>query len=170
MFVFDLAILSQYTLTMFSFAHAFTGGTIAYAAENPLVALPLALTSHFVLDMLPHWNPDIPKEKKKFGKISKKTQFIIFLDVLLALVLGLFIASLAYVKSAQTSSFVRIILGCFFAVLPDLIEAPLLLFNIKGEFPKRLLKIQSKLQWNIPLPWGLITQVVLVISLFLVFF
>jgi len=38
--------------------HIFTGAAIALAVNQPVVALPLALLSHFVLDALPHYGID----------------------------------------------------------------------------------------------------------------
>lgn len=155
---------------MLSFAHAFTGGVIVHSVDNSVIAFSLAIASHFVLDMLPHWNPNLPKENKKYGRIKTNTLALIFFDVIIALFLGLVLAYNSYMKSPHPWTFFRVILGSFFAVLPDLIVAPLLIFNKKVRFSKRLLEIQSKIQWNIPLPYGLITQIALVLILFLVFF
>lgn len=35
--------------------HALTGAAITVLVPNPLVSVPLAIGSHFVLDMIPHW-------------------------------------------------------------------------------------------------------------------
>jgi hypothetical protein len=35
--------------------HVITGAILVAAIKNPVVALPLALASHFVLDYLPHF-------------------------------------------------------------------------------------------------------------------
>jgi hypothetical protein len=43
---------------MTGFSHASTGVLIALVLPKPLVAVPLALLSHFVLDSLPHWGSD----------------------------------------------------------------------------------------------------------------
>lgn len=41
---------------MTSTAHALVGAAIAAHFRTPEAALPLALTSHFVLDSIPHWD------------------------------------------------------------------------------------------------------------------
>ncbi|MFZ1324307.1 MAG: hypothetical protein WAQ57_04090 [Candidatus Saccharimonadales bacterium] len=41
--------------------HAAAGAGIALAVRQPLLALPLALASHFVLDALPHYGKKPPK-------------------------------------------------------------------------------------------------------------
>jgi hypothetical protein len=38
--------------------HIYTGAVIALAVQNPILALPLAFASHFVLDALPHYGYD----------------------------------------------------------------------------------------------------------------
>ena len=48
--------------------HVIVGAAIAYKVVNPALALPLALGSHFILDITPHWNPHLSTETKKFGK------------------------------------------------------------------------------------------------------
>jgi hypothetical protein len=37
--------------------HAVTGVAIALAVKQPALAIPLAFLSHFLLDMIPHYNP-----------------------------------------------------------------------------------------------------------------
>jgi hypothetical protein len=37
--------------------HALTGVAIALAVKQPVLAIPLAFASHFVLDAVPHYNP-----------------------------------------------------------------------------------------------------------------
>ncbi len=67
--------------------HVALGVAIAVAVPNPLISIPLALASHFILDMTPHWNPHINTEMKKYGKLTKPTLLIIGLDLFVALVL-----------------------------------------------------------------------------------
>lgn len=37
-------------------AHALVAGAIASKFPNPIVAVPLAFTSHFIMDSVPHWD------------------------------------------------------------------------------------------------------------------
>ena len=54
---------------MIGFNHGLTGGLIAAYVPLPL-ALPLALASHFLLDMLPHYGiPHNKRNKSKFWKV-----------------------------------------------------------------------------------------------------
>lgn len=53
--------------------HAITGSVIALAVKEPLLAIPLAFLSHFVLDAIPHYGLEkfvgYKKHKKTFHKI-----------------------------------------------------------------------------------------------------
>ncbi len=54
---------------MIGFNHGLTGGLIARFLPLP-IALPLALASHFLLDMLPHYGIDHKqRDRSKFWKI-----------------------------------------------------------------------------------------------------
>ena len=147
---------------MLELAHALTGGVIAYQIKNPAVSLPLALASHFMIDLLPHWNPHLAKEKKRFGFVSKKTTFLVVVDSLIGLTLGLF---LAFRVLPDTKRMFLVIAGCFLAILPDLIEAPFYFLNQKGKFLKKLVNFQGKIQYNAPFWPGMLFQVLYVSAL-----
>ena len=147
---------------MLELAHALTGGVIAYEIGNPALSLPLAFASHFVVDLLPHWNPHLAKEKKRFGFISKKTTFLVVVDSLIGLTLGLF---LAFKALPDIRRMFLVVAGCFLAILPDLIEAPFYFLNQKGKFIKKLVNFQGKIQYNAPFWPGMLFQVLYVSAL-----
>ncbi len=140
---------------MLELAHALTGGVIAYKIGNPALSLPLALASHFAIDLLPHWNPHISTEKKKLGFLSRKTTFFILADCLVGLTFGLF---LAFKTLPDTKRMFFVLMGCFLAILPDLIEAPFFFFNKKGKFLKIFIKFQGRLQFNVGFWPGMLFQ------------
>lgn len=143
--------------------HSLTGAVIAYKIGNPALSLPLAFLSHFAIDLLPHWNPGISREKKRLGYLSPRTTSIIFLDCLLGLFFGLFLT----LKVLPNISHALLILaGSFLAILPDLAEAPFFFLNSKSPFLKKLIKFQSRYQWNVSLWPGIIFQVVYASLLF----
>ena len=144
--------------------HVVIGAAIATAIPNPLISIPLAFASHFILDKVPHWNPHLNTELNKYGKVTKKSTRIVIADVLLALVLGFYIASLALPDTAHTTT---ILLACLASVLPDLIEIPYFFFNWKSEFIKKWITFQKSIQVDAtPLP-GLLTQVITILAAFL---
>jgi len=148
---------------MLELAHALTGGVIAYKVGNPWISLPLSFFSHFLLDLLPHWNPHLSAEKKKFGYISKKSFILVVIDCFIGLVLGL---GVAFKAPPDTQRTIIIILGCFIAILPDLIEAPFFFLNSKNQLLKRLVEFQSKLQFNASFWPGIILQALYLLLLF----
>jgi len=141
--------------------HVMVGAAIATTIPNPIISLPLAFLSHLVLEKVPHWNPHLNTEKKTFGKITKKSTYIVVADSTLALFSGLGIALL---KSQNFGQFVVIILACFFSILPDLIEAPYFFLNLKSKFIEKWIKFQKSLQVDASPPPGLATQLITIIT------
>ncbi len=143
---------------MIELPHAVVGAVIAYKVGNPALALPLSFLSHFALDLLPHWNPHLNREMKLYGRITDRTRRIIIMDVILSLIAGGYIAYLAHPDIKRE---IIILLGAFAGVLPDVAEAPFFFFKSKNNFLKRLISFQSKIQFDVPLVPGVISQILL---------
>lgn len=78
--------------------HFLAGATIGLSISAPVVALPLAFVSHFVLDALPHFGVEYdPKIKKR----PNSFKYVVRLDVLLlSLILLLAISTQSWVVPA----------------------------------------------------------------------
>ncbi len=140
--------------------HALVGAAIATKIPDPFVAIPLAFASHFLLDMVPHWNPHLNTEIKNYGSITSNSTVLVALDVLIALILGTFIA---INFSANLTHLITILLGAFAAVLPDVVEGPYFFLNWKSKAIKKWLMFQKSIQADTtPLP-GLMTQLATII-------
>ena len=137
--------------------HVLVGAAIATYIPNPLIAIPLSFASHFVIEFVPHWNPHLNAEKKKYGKITSRSLKIIIMDSFLALFLGLFFATRVL---PNYNHFLTIILSCFASVVPDLIEAPYFFLNINKKFLLKWVAFQKKLQNDANIYWGLATQLI----------
>jgi len=146
--------------TVLELPHTIVGATIAIKIPNPLISLPLALLSHFVLDFVPHWNPSLYTETLKLGKLTRKSNLIIALDTTLSLILGFFIISRFWPNIEQS---IIILLACFMAVLPDVIEGFYFYLGIKNRLLKRFIKFQHEHQANIKIIPGLLTQATTII-------
>lgn len=147
--------------TMLETPHVVIGAAIATKVGNPLLAIPLAFLSHFVLEKVPHWNPHLNTEKRKFGRPTSVSTMIIVGDVLLSLGLGGFIASRALPDSYMA---LTILASCFASVLPDVIEAPYFFLNMKTKFiTDTWIPFQKSLQNDAAPLLGLTTQVITVI-------
>lgn len=135
------------------------GAAIATAVANPALALPLALGSHFVLDKIPHWNPHLLTETKKYGKPTGKSTLIVAADVSASLVVSLSIASLALPDNIKA---LTILAACFLAILPDVVEGPYFFLNIRPKFIEKWINFQRAFQINTSFVPGVLTQVVTV--------
>lgn len=143
--------------------HVIVGAAIATKVANPALALPLAFASHFLLEKVPHWNPHLNTETEKFGRPTKNTTVIVFIDSAVALATGLYIASRALPNSAHAMT---IVLACLLAALPDLIEAPHFFLGIRNGFIKKWMRWQKSMQVDAEIIPGLLTQAVTVIAAF----
>lgn len=144
--------------------HALMGAAIATKVDNPLLAIGLSFGSHFLLDKVPHWNPHLNTEISKFKKVSTGTTIFITIDSLLALVTVLFIAIF---QSQNFTQFSLIILCAFFALLPDLVEAPYYFLGQTGKLIEKWIKFQKSIQANADIIPGSLTQISLIIILLL---
>ena len=142
--------------------HVVVAAAIATKVVNPALALPLAFGSHFILERVPHWNPHINSEMKKYGKISDSSKKIIVADVSLSLILGIFIASLSL---PDINRFIIIILACFIAVIPDLIEAPYYFAGSKtGFIVKKWIPFKKSIQTDVSIMPGLLSQLTIILA------
>lgn len=143
--------------------HVIVGATIATKIPNPLISIPLAFASHFVLDRIPHWNPHLNTEIKKYGAVTKLTRNIVILDVVAALASGIYIANLAMPDAAHAMT---ILFASFAAVLPDVIEGPYFFLKWKTDFIEKWIKFQKAIQVDAPIKLGLATQALTIIACF----
>ncbi len=137
--------------------HALVGAAIAIKVGNPFLAVPLALLSHFVFDKVPHWNPHINTETKKFGHPTKQSTIIIAVDATVALLFGAYIAWRALPNNVLAFS---ILVCCLAAVLPDVMEIPYFYFKKRTGFLKKWIPSQKSWQTNTTPFWGILTQVI----------
>jgi len=134
-------------------SHALIGGSLATIITNPIIGIPAAFISHFIADLIPHWDAGTNHRNKT--KLRLKTEAA--LDVLLgfALVLLLF-------RNLAFSSPIYLLSMVISAQLPDWLEAPSWIFGLQVPPFSWMDYLGHKLQSRMQLPWGLVTQVVLV--------
>jgi hypothetical protein len=137
--------------------HALIGTVIAAKVGNPVLAIPIAVASHFLADALPHWDTGTNKQKK-----SKRLFFIeSVLDVILGFVLSWLLITWIFPTTNLSYAFLIIIM----AQLPDWLTAPYLFFNMKF-FPfTNIYHIQKKFDTRLGLPWGFVNQVAAILAL-----
>lgn len=150
---------------MLELPHAAVGAAIASAFPNPVISLPLSFLSHFATDFLPHWNPHLYTEIKKYGRISTPTYSFLAGDSLAALGLGLFLAF-----HSPTPQAINILLSCFFAVLPDVVEIPFYVFRVRNRLLSSYVEFQRRNQWNVSAIPGIISQIAVFVFCLLIIF
>jgi len=143
--------------------HVMVGAAIATKVVDPALALPLALGSHFILDRVPHWNPHLFTETQKYGQPSQQSTLIAWVDVGLALGLGLFVAS-RYLNNPNMV--VVILASCLASVLPDLVKWPYYFLKKRGGILEKWVLFERNLQVNASFWPGVFTQLAVVIAAF----
>lgn len=117
---------------MTGFNHALTGAAIGLAVQQPLLVVPLAFLSHFVLDALPHF--DHP-----FYTFGHKHAWKFYVtDAVIA------ISGMAAVLFLAPHLALAVLLGAAFAVLPD---ATLIHYYTKGKPKHWFHNFHLGIQW-----------------------
>jgi hypothetical protein len=132
-------------------AHALIGASLAAKIANPLLGIPLAIASHFLVDLIPHWDAGTNHRKKSQVRLVAEAA----LDVLL----GFALAFLIFRNQVDLRYLFVMIIA---AQLPDWLEAPSFMLGIKIPPFSWMDWIGHKIQSRIQLPWGLLTQIVVV--------
>ena len=142
--------------------HVVVAAAIAVNVANPALAIPLALGSHFVLEKIPHWNPHLNTELKKFGKVSAQSTNIVIIDSALALTLG---GLIAYMMLPNVGLALTVLLACLASVVPDLIEAPYYFLRKNSDFiVKKWIPFKKSIQVDAGRNIGLLTQLLVVLA------
>jgi hypothetical protein len=140
--------------------HALTGATVAAAINKPILALPAALLSHFLVDAIPHWDYKVP------GGV-KGRQKVMLVDLCLSLCL-LFI--LAMTLNVQPW---LVIAGGLLGILPD---AMWLVYFMSGKPSirgnknspmNRIKRFHHWIQWS-ETRWGIIVEAIWFVAMLVV--
>lgn len=110
--------------------------------------------------MVPHWNPHLNTEIKKYGSVTKVTRNVVIIDIVTALISGFYIASLQMPDAAHAFT---ILLASFAAVSPDVVEGPYFFLNMKTKFIEKWIKFQKSIQNDAPFHFGVATQILTVL-------
>lgn len=140
--------------------HVAVGIAIASKFPNPLIAIPLAFASHFILDKVPHWNPHLYTETQKGGKPSNKSTQIASVDIVAALVLG---SAFAFKALPNTKMAVLILVCSFASVLSDALKYPYYYLHLRQKWLVAWVNFERSLQVDAKsVFWGLSTQVLVI--------
>ena len=144
-------------------AHAIVGTLLAVRFTDPVAALPLALGSHYLTDIVPHWDSGTNRKRK-----SEKG-FIIeaIIDGIVAII-GSF---LIYYYVFGLTNFFYLYLVVGFSVLPDIVTMfTRFIFKKKNPLWNWNNRLQSKLNQKLQLPWGILTQILVIGVVYILLF
>ena len=142
--------------------HALTGAAIGFGVSEPAAAVPLALLSHYVLDVLPHYGGGLP-EKEELNSPSFRA--LLLVDTCLCTLLVIILA----LKRPQHWMLAAIC--AFVAAAPDLASINRYRSARRGEKTKPNLytRFASGIQWFerpiggvVEVAWFIIMLVILV--------
>lgn len=136
-------------------SHAIIGTIIAVKIGNPALALPIAIASHVAADAIPHWDTATNRRKKTFKKMFTDS----FFDVAIGFVLSYVLIFLFFPKTNLAYVFLIIIAS----QLLDWVTSLYYFFHIKAF--KWAYSFQKLFNNDLNLPWGLVTQIILIFAL-----
>lgn len=139
--------------------HAIIGTVIAVKVGNPAIALPLAIASHVLADMFPHWDSGTNGRSKTQKRLILEAVF----DVCLGFLLSFSIAWTLFPHVSLLYIFIVIIAS----QLLDWISAPYYFFHIKWTPIVWMYKLQKNFNGKLDKPWGIINQAVVLFLLVL---
>lgn len=147
--------------------HTIVGIAIATSIPNPFISVPISFLLHFVGDTIPHW--DFFYRTKKEERIIGWRPVAVMADLVLGVGVGLTFTLFALWVNGNSSLALNIFLCGIASVFPDILEVPYIYMKEEPKFLRTLTKIQRKAQFQASLPWGLLTQaVVVIVSLLLI--
>ncbi len=138
---------------MTSITHALIGVAIANKIGNPWAAGAIALTAHFICDMIPHWDWGTNHRNRP----KWITGSFAIAETLIALFIGLIL------MRQFVPSFLILSISVICSLLPDWLEAPYHILNPNApKWMYWIYKPQSIFHSRAQLPWGMVTQVITV--------
>ncbi len=141
--------------------HVFVGVAIGTSLTNPILAVPLSFFMHFVGDKVPHW--DFYSNTKKDERRKGWRPIAVMADLAIGIGVGLTFTYYTLWVINDPALAVNVFLCGIASVLPDALEGPYIFMEKEPKWLQPITNIQKKMQFQAPLPWGLLTQVAVVL-------
>ena len=135
-------------------SHAVIGTVIAAKIGNPAVAIPIAIASHLLADIIPHWDTATNRKKKTLSLFFTHS----FVDVAVGLIISLFILNTFFPDTRLLYALLIIIA----ASLPDILTAPYLFLNWKFRPFTDFYRFSKLFDNKLDNTWGKINQFAIV--------
>ncbi len=138
-------------------SHAIIGTVIAAKIGNPALAIPIAIASHVLADLFPHW--DFGTHRKEKTKLRFTLESIG--DVLLSFVVAYFLIQFL----APATNLIYLFIVVLAAQSVDWLFMPYLYLNMKFPPFSWAFKFSRMTNTKLDKPWGIIGQVWVLILL-----
>lgn len=137
--------------------HALIGLAIAAKIQNPFLAIPIAIASHVLADLFPHWDTGTNHKKKTMKRFILESA----IDVSFGFLISFILLVLFFPTTSLFYAFVMIIAS----QLLDWGSAPYVFFKIRTfPFPQ-LYYFQKNFDNRMDKPWGIINQILIVLAI-----
>jgi len=137
--------------------HVLVGTVIGLAIQNPLIAVPVSIGSHLLGDLVPHW--DFYSHTSKEQRLRGWRPIAVMADFGLAIAIGVLFTLHTLWVMKNPGLTVNVFLCGIGSVLPDALEAPHIYMTKEPRITQFVYSIQHRLQFQAPLPWGIISQI-----------
>lgn len=141
-------------------SHTFVGVAIGASVSNPYIAVPLSIIMHFLGDAVPHW--DFYSNTTREERLKGWRPLAVMADLIIGVAVGLTATYYSLWVLKDTNMAINIFLAGAASVLPDALEGPYIFMQKETGFIKTLTILQRKMQFQAPLPWGIISQLLVI--------
>lgn len=138
--------------------HAVIGVVIAAVFPSPVVAIPLALGSHVLADLFPHWDAGTNRDKKSKERFMNEA----IADTIASFAITYVLVTLLFPQTNLLYAYLIVFAAQFF----DWASAPYVFFKINNPpIFKWFYNLQKKFDNRLDKPWGIIGQVAILVFL-----
>jgi hypothetical protein len=129
--------------------HAVAGAVIASVVANPVIAIPLAFASHFVMDAMPHYG-----DRNKSSWLNRNFHYVLVSDFIVTL------SFISFTIFKSPPNLFMIFICAVVAVLPDVLWLPYYLADIRHkDCPhSKTARFLKWIQWG-ERPWGIVIEI-----------
>lgn len=147
--------------------HTFVGIAIGSTISNPFIAVPLSFIMHFIGDKVPHW--DFYSNTEKSERREGWRPIAVMADLVIGVAVGLTATYYILWVLKDSSLALNVFLCGIASVLPDALEGPYIYMKKEPKILRPITMIQKKMQFQAPLPWGILTQIFIILVSALIF-
>ncbi len=141
---------------MLATPHALVGAIIASKVHNPALGIPIAFFSHFLFDLVPHWDWGWHPNEVVSRITNPAKRNTIFWESVADVIFGFVLSYLVFGQSIGPVYLFAMIIA---AQGPDWLCMPSWLLHIDVWPVKLVCQVQHKFQRHAKLPWGILNQI-----------